>query len=174
MPNNISAVEDAAEALRRARRVAVFGCSGGGKSTFSQKLAPISRRQRRPRGLLVARLGSESAARTAGVDRRDRRRRQLDYRRQHSQVAQSTIAARGCRSLARMPRWLCLWSIVKRGVVYRGKIRSDMAPGCPERMPDLEFHHVCLEFRERRSPRIHGRYPAPRSLCSHLPAHEQD
>lgn len=41
MHNDITAIEDAAEVLRAARRVVVFGCSGGGKSTFSQKLARV-------------------------------------------------------------------------------------------------------------------------------------
>lgn len=37
-----------------------------------------------------------------------------------------------------MPRGLCLWRVLKRALMYRRKIRPDMAEGCPERLT-LEF-----------------------------------
>lgn len=33
-----------------------------------------------------------------------------------------------------MPRWLCLWRVVKRQLRYLGRTRPDMAPGCHERL----------------------------------------
>ena len=33
-----------------------------------------------------------------------------------------------------LPRWQCLLGIVRRAFIYRGRTRSDMAPGCPEQL----------------------------------------
>ena len=37
-----------------------------------------------------------------------------------------------------MPRWLCMYRILKRTLLYRKNTRPDMAEGCDERF-DLEF-----------------------------------
>jgi len=36
-------------------------------------------------------------------------------------------------------RWTCLFRIYKRVIGDYGKVRQDMAPGCPEKLPDWEF-----------------------------------
>jgi adenylate kinase family enzyme len=33
-----------------------------------------------------------------------------------------------------LPRWQCLVGIVRRALMHRGRTRSDMTPGCPERL----------------------------------------
>ena len=33
-----------------------------------------------------------------------------------------------------LPRWVCLWRAVKRFLQYRGRSRTGMAAGCPERL----------------------------------------
>jgi adenylate kinase family enzyme len=33
-----------------------------------------------------------------------------------------------------MPRGVCLWRVLKRGIKYRDRSRPDMADGCPERL----------------------------------------
>lgn len=37
-----------------------------------------------------------------------------------------------------MPRWLCMYRILKRTILYHGKTRPDMADGCDEHL-DMEF-----------------------------------
>jgi adenylate kinase family enzyme len=44
-----------------------------------------------------------------------------------------------------LPRWLCVFSIVRRAISHRGRTRSDMAPGCPERL-DWEFLAYTFHF----------------------------
>lgn len=39
MPHYLDRAEDAAKVIASAKRIMVVGCSGGGKSTLSQKLA---------------------------------------------------------------------------------------------------------------------------------------
>lgn len=44
------------------------------------------------------------------------------------------LAAADMVVLLDMPVWRCLWRICKRVWTYRGRVRPDMAPGCPERL----------------------------------------
>lgn len=55
------------------------------------------------------------------------------------------------------PTSLCLYRVLKRRVMYAGRTRPDMAPGCPERFLDGEFPkflHYVATFRARHRPRI--------------------
>jgi adenylate kinase family enzyme len=50
-----------------------------------------------------------------------------------------------------LPRWLCMARIVRRVLTYRGRVRPDMAEGCPERL-NLEFLRYAWNFsRHSRS-----------------------
>lgn len=47
-------------------------------------------------------------------------------------------------------RFFRLWRVVKRYFQYKGKVRPDMAEGCPEKI-DMEFiHWVLIEGPEKR------------------------
>jgi adenylate kinase family enzyme len=52
-----------------------------------------------------------------------------------------------------LPRWLCLWRVVRRWMRYRGQSRPDMAPGCPERL-DLEFLRWIWTYPRKRRPAV--------------------
>ena len=52
-----------------------------------------------------------------------------------------------------LPRWLCLWRVVRRWLRYRGQSRPDMAPGCPERL-DLEFARWIWSYPRDRRPDV--------------------
>ena len=47
-------------------------------------------------------------------------------------------------------RFLCLWHVIKRRIVYSGKTRPDMGEGCKEKL-DLEFiKWVLIDGRRKR------------------------
>lgn len=50
-----------------------------------------------------------------------------------------------------LPRWLCLWGILKRWVKYRGSSRPDMNEGCNERL-NWEFIQYVWNFRRDVRP----------------------
>ena len=50
-------------------------------------------------------------------------------------------------------RYLCLWRVFKRYLNYPGKIRPDMAAGCPERL-NWEFIQYVWNFPRLHRPRI--------------------
>lgn len=52
-------------------------------------------------------------------------------------------------------RFLCLWRVIKRRIMYNGKIRPDMGEGCAEKL-DLEFlKWVVWDCRKKRK-KIYG------------------
>lgn len=52
-----------------------------------------------------------------------------------------------------MPRWRCLWRVVKRWCQYIGRTRPDMAAGCPERL-DWQFLRYVWAFPEQSRPAV--------------------
>ena len=53
-----------------------------------------------------------------------------------------------------LPPLLCLWRAVWRGLRYRGRVRPDMASGCPEQLPDPSFLSWIWHYRERSRPKV--------------------
>jgi adenylate kinase family enzyme len=135
----------------------VIGCSGGGKSTLSQRLS-------RRFGLPFISMDREFYW-LPGWVRRDR-----DVAR--AMIAEAVAAERwimdgtGITSFdlrvprsqliiwVRMPRWLCLWGVFSRSVRHMGRTRPEMAPGCRERLADREFLSFIWNFETKTSPRI--------------------
>jgi adenylate kinase family enzyme len=61
------------------------------------------------------------------------------------------------------PTWQCLWNICKRVARWNGRVRPDMADGCPERW-DWEFMEYVATFNRERRPELirrigHARCP---------------
>ena len=52
-----------------------------------------------------------------------------------------------------LPRRICLWSVIKRLVMYRNTTRPDMADGCPEHF-NLKFLVWIWNYPKRSRPRI--------------------
>jgi len=50
-----------------------------------------------------------------------------------------------------IPRWQCLWGIIKRSIRYYGKTRPDMTLGCNERI-DWEFIKYVWRFHRDQLP----------------------
>ena len=58
-----------------------------------------------------------------------------------------------------LPRFVCVWHIIRRTFQYAGRTRPDMAPGCPERL-SLKFMWWVWTYRSRRRPEILERLAA--------------
>ncbi len=150
-------IEEAAERLKTAGRVMVIGCSGGGKSTLSQKLA-------RELGLRHVSMDREFYWLPGWVKRDKADERRLisktvaEDRWLMDGTGPSTFDLRLPRTnliiWLRLPRWLCLLGVVKRGLQYFGRTRPDMAPGCVERFPDREFLSYIWTFEAKFVPVI--------------------
>lgn len=58
-----------------------------------------------------------------------------------------------------LPRFTCLWRIVKRAIRFRGRSRPDMTPGCPERL-SWDFVWWVLSYPSSRRPDVLKRLAA--------------
>jgi adenylate kinase family enzyme len=52
-----------------------------------------------------------------------------------------------------LPRRICIRGIVRRGVTTYGKVRAEMAAGCPERF-DWEFFRYVWTYRAVERPKL--------------------
>ncbi len=52
-----------------------------------------------------------------------------------------------------LPRWLCLWRVIRRWRRHAGKSRPDMAAGCPEKV-DAKFLRWIWKHNAQRRPNI--------------------
>lgn len=52
-----------------------------------------------------------------------------------------------------LPRWQCLWGVLRRAWRARGRVRADMAAGCPEKL-DLAFLAFTWGYRNRSRPEV--------------------
>lgn len=155
MVHYVQSIEDAAEILKGSNRVMVVGCSGGGKSTLSAKLAN--------------RFGLEYQS----IDRDVRflpQWRQRDKDEQHIILQQlaardrwvmdgsnpSTFEMRLRRTdlviWVRMPRFLCFYGVAQRLLRNYGRVQPLMPAGCPERLPGRDFLDYIWNFEKESAP----------------------
>ncbi|WP_431799218.1 topology modulation protein [Halobacillus andaensis] len=52
-----------------------------------------------------------------------------------------------------MNRYLCIYRALKRWMKYRGTIREDLGPGCPDRM-NIEFLSYIWQFPNQRRDKV--------------------
>lgn len=121
-------------------RILIIGCGGSGKSTLARELGlrlslPVIHLDQ-----LWWKAGWENVSieefdeKLEKILSRDRWVIDGNYNRTMPQ------RLRRCDTVIYLdfPRWACLWGGFQRQLMYRGKVRPDMAPGCPEQV-DREF-----------------------------------
>ena len=138
------------------QRVVVIGCSGAGKSIFARRLGdttgiPVTHIDQlfwqpnwvqTPKSLYLERLSAVVAQERWIIE----------------SVNASTLDLRLPR--ADLLIWLergrlgCLWRVARRVAASYGRVRPDMAPGCPEQLRDREFLTYIWTFETRIAPRI--------------------
>ena len=136
------------------QRVLVIGSPGAGKSTLAAKLACRTN---------LPLIHLDQHAWLPGWKEMDRQQWQARVR---ELVAgrewiidgnyTGTLAMRLERAdtvvLLDYPAWLCLGRVLRRVVTTRGRVRADMAEGCPEQF-DLGFLLYIALFRRRQGSR---------------------
>jgi len=139
------------------QRVLVMGSSGSGKSTFARRLSAIA-------GLpfvsldglfwkpgWVASDTAEFGARVAEIARRPK------------WVMDGNYTRHGAGELRRqlsdtviwfdLPRHSCMLGLMKRIAGSYGRVRPEMAEGCPERL-DFEFFRYVWSYRRQQRPNL--------------------
>ena len=122
------------------KRIIVIGSGGAGKSTFSKRLGDVS-------GIEVIHLDQIYWRPNWVKTGKDEWRRIVEgLIAKNSWIMDGNFGGTREMRLAAcdtvifldIPRRICLYRILKRSIIYRGKTRPDMAEGCKERF-DLEF-----------------------------------
>jgi len=154
LPNYVSHLQ-AAELLKEADRILVIGCSGGGKTTLSVEISI-------KRGLEYQSIDRDVRWLPGWTERDKEEQRGMIIKlveREHWVMDGSGASTFDLR----LPRAdLVLWVRVSRytalkGLAIRvfrnfGSVRPEMAEGCPEKFPDLEFLSYIWNFEKKHTP----------------------
>lgn len=152
---DIKTIEDAASRVSRASRIMVVGSSGAGKSTLARHIATrkkleyfsIDRDVRWISGW-SQRDAEEQRCIIETIIARDRW--------VFDGSGPSTFELRLPRTdlviWMRLPRISCMTGVAKRVVRYYGRVRPEMAGGCPEPLPNREFLSYIWHFEKRHAP----------------------
>jgi adenylate kinase family enzyme len=138
-----------------AERILVIGSPGSGKSTLARRLGERD-------GLPVHHL--DQLYWRAGWVEREREAFRADVAQlaaaprwiiegNYSRTLETRLACADQVILLDLGPLRCTWRILGRVLGGRGKVRPDMAEGCPERF-DLGFLWYVLSFRLRALPRV--------------------
>ncbi|TWF49817.1 adenylate kinase family enzyme [Neorhizobium alkalisoli] len=149
-------IAEAARCIVRADRILVVGCSGGGKSTLSQKIATRF-------GLDYISVDRDILWLPGWVQRERGEQRRIIERLISAErwimdgTNPSTFDIRVPRSdlviWVRMPRYVNVWGILSRWIRHIGRTRPEMAAGCRERM-DFEFFRFVWTWEKAFSGRV--------------------
>ena len=148
------------------QRVLVMGCAGAGKSTFARALADklgvpfvsIDQIFWQP-GWIAPRPEEFAAKMTREAEN-------------PAWVMDGNYTRNGAGELRRaradtivwfdLPRWVCMLSVIRRSAVGYGKVRPEMAPGCPEKF-DWVFLRYVWTYRAMQRPKLLAYFSALRA-----------
>ena len=139
------------------QRVLVMGSSGSGKSTFARRLSDITGIPSVSIDALFWKPGWVES------DTEDFRRRMTDAAHQPRWIMDGNYMGSGAGELRRrlsdtviwfdLPRSTCMFGILRRIAGSYGKVRPEMAAGCPEKI-DLEFFRYVWTYRRQQRPKL--------------------
>jgi adenylate kinase family enzyme len=137
----------------RPKRITIIGCGGAGKSTLARQLGQIT-------GIPVQHLDSiywqpnwipmqdgawkESVAKLIAKD-------EWIIDGNYGGTMKERLARSDLIILMDFPTLVCLWRVVIRWLRNRGRVRSDMGQGCPEKI-DIEFLKWIYQYRQKSRP----------------------
>lgn len=133
----------------------MIGSGGAGKSTFARRLGALL-------GLEVLHLDAfHWHAGWVGTPKEVWRERVGELVRREAWVMDGNYSGTLAQRLAAcdtvilldLPRAVCVWRVLKRVLLSRGRGRPDMARGCPERV-SAEFLSWVWNYPSRTRPRV--------------------
>jgi len=137
------------------KRIAIVGCGGAGKSTLARRLGSLL-------GIEVIHLDShfwrpgwiETPAEEWAICQRDLLERETWIADgNYGGSFELRFAPADTILFLDLPRRVCLWRVLRRWLVYAGRSRPDVPPGCREKI-DLEFLRWIWQFPRRSRPHL--------------------
>ena len=137
------------------KKVVVIGSSGAGKSVFSSRLGEIT-------GLPVIHLDKYHWRPGWTEPPKDEWRRRVEELAggdswiidgNFGGTMEIRLGKCDTAILLDMPRYVCVWRVIKRVIKYYGRTRPDLASDCPERI-DLSFIKWVWKFPTDTRPAV--------------------
>jgi adenylate kinase family enzyme len=138
------------------QRVLVMGSSGSGKSTFARRLSDIT-------GIPIVSIDALFWKPGWVESERDEFRRRMTEAAQQPCWIMDGNYTKSAGELRRqradtiiwfdLPRSTCMRGVLTRIVKSYGKVRPEMAEGCPEKI-DLEFFRYVWSYRRQQRPAL--------------------
>ena len=139
------------------QRVLVMGSSGSGKSTFARRLSDMT-------GLPFVSLDAMYwKPGWVASDNAEFGQRVAEVARRPQWVMDGNFTSSGAGELRRqvsdtviwfdLPRRSCMLGIMKRIAGSYGRVRPEMAEGCPEKI-DFEFFRYAWTYRRQQRPKL--------------------
>lgn len=137
------------------KKIMVLGCSGAGKSTISFKLSDHFQLPIFHMDQLFWKSGWVESEREEWIAKHEKIMKlpawvidgnyhsTMDERLEHTDLI----------IYMDLPRWMCLWGVIKRRIQYQGKARPEMNEGCKERI-NWEFFKYVWSFHKEQRPTI--------------------
>jgi adenylate kinase family enzyme len=147
------------------QRILVMGSSGSGKSTFARRLSAIT---------AIPVISIDALFWKPGwvePDRAEFRERLAEAARQPRWIMDGNYPSHlvelrrdACDTVIwfDLPRSTCMLGILTRIATSYGRVRPEMAEGCPEQI-DLEFLRYVWTFREQQRPKLLAYFAGLRS-----------
>jgi adenylate kinase family enzyme len=139
------------------QRVLVMGSSGSGKSTFARRLSEITDIPFVSLDALYWKPGWVAS------DNAEFEQRIAEVARRPQWVMDGNYTRYGAGELRRhssdtviwfdLPRRSCMFGIMTRIAASYGKVRPEMAQGCPEKI-DFEFFRYVWTYRRQQRPKL--------------------
>ena len=136
-------------------RIAIVGCSGGGKSTLARALGAALGLPVVHFDVLFWRPGWVEPDRDtfrAAVDRALAGEKWVSDG-NFTSVADICLARADTIVWIDQPIALCLWRALSRALTSLGRTRADLAPGCPEKI-DFAFYRYIVTWNRAARPRL--------------------
>jgi adenylate kinase family enzyme len=147
----------AAAAFMRAamQRIAIVGCSGGGKSTLARALGARLGLPVVHMDMLFWRPGWTESPIEEFLPKVEAAAAQERWIIEGGYTAASALRFARADVIVwiEAPRWLCLWRAFARMALNFGRSRADLAPGCPEQF-DLAFYRFIWGWDRTARPRM--------------------
>ncbi|WGS17424.1 MULTISPECIES: DNA topology modulation protein [unclassified Bradyrhizobium] len=139
------------------QRVLVMGSSGSGKSTFARRLSDITGIPTVSIDALFWKPGWVES------EKEEFENRMIEAAQQPRWIVDGNYLGSGAGELRRqlsdtvvwfdLPRSTCMLGVFKRIAASYGKVRPEMAAGCPEKI-DLEFFRYVWAYRRQQRPKL--------------------
>jgi adenylate kinase family enzyme len=137
------------------RRVLVIGSGGAGKSTFAARLGARTGLPVIHLDALYWRAGWRETPREEWAARVEELLAGGEWIMDgnYSGTMERRLAVCDTVVFLDLPRTLCLWRVIKRRAIFRGRARPDMAEGCRERLT-WEFARWVWTYGRARRPGV--------------------